>query len=87
MLSVFVDAQDSLKNEKPQMADAMRSNGKIYVVVAVLIIILIGLFLYLVNTDRKISRIEKNNNSLIQIISLNKNDIWLPGMNINFLKQ
>ena len=60
MLSVIVQAQDSLKNEKPQMADALRSNGKIYVVVVVLVIILIGLFLYLVNTDKKISRIEKN---------------------------
>jgi hypothetical protein len=60
MLSAFVCAQDSLKNEKPQMADALRSSGKIYVVVTVLVIILIGLFLYLVNTDKKISRIEKN---------------------------
>lgn len=60
MLSVFVYAQDSLQNEKPQMADALRSSGKIYVVVTVLVIILIGLFLYLVNTDKKISRIEKN---------------------------
>lgn len=59
MLSVFVYAQDSLKNEKPQMADSFRSSGKIYVVVAVLVIILIGLFLYLVNTDKKITRIEK----------------------------
>jgi hypothetical protein len=58
-LSVFVCAQDSLKNEKPQMADALRSSGKIYVVVTVLVIILIGLFLYLVNTDKKIGRIEK----------------------------
>jgi K+-transporting ATPase A subunit len=60
MLSVFVYAQDSLKNEKPQMADTLRSSGKIYVVVAVLVIILIGLFLYLVNTDKKMTRIEKN---------------------------
>ena len=60
MFSVFVYAQDSLQNEKPQMADALRSNGKIYVVVTVLVIILIGLFLYLVNTDKKISRIEKD---------------------------
>ena len=58
-LSVFVHAQDSLKNEKPQMADALRSSGKIYVVVIVLVIILIGLFIYLINTDRKISRLEK----------------------------
>ena len=60
MLSVFACAQDSLKNEQPQMADALRSSGKIYVVVTVLVIILIGLFLYLVNTDKKISRMEKN---------------------------
>jgi hypothetical protein len=60
MFSVFVYAQDSLQNEKPQMADALRSSGKIYVVVTVLVIILIGLFLYLVNTDKKISRIEKD---------------------------
>jgi uncharacterized membrane protein len=60
MFSVFTYAQDSLKNEKPQMADALRSSGKIYVVVTVLVIILIGLFIYLINTDRKISRLEKN---------------------------
>ena len=60
MMSVIVCAQDTLNNEKPQMADALRSNGKIFVVVAVLVIILIGLFLYLMNTDKKISRIEKN---------------------------
>ena len=60
MLSVFVSAQDSLKNERPQMADTLRSSGKIYVVVTVLVIILVGLFIYLINTDRKISRLEKN---------------------------
>ena len=32
-LSGLLKAQDSLKNEKPHMADLMRSNGKIYVVV------------------------------------------------------
>lgn len=36
----------------------MRSNGKIYVVLAICITILVGLFLYLVNIDRKIARIE-----------------------------
>jgi CcmD family protein len=43
-----------------EMADSMRSNGKIYVVVAVCMIILTGLFIYLFSLDRKISRIEKN---------------------------
>ena len=60
MFSGIAYAQDSLRDEKPQMADALRSSGKIYVVVAVLLIILIGLFIYLMNTDKKISRIEKN---------------------------
>jgi len=61
ILSVMaVRAQDSLQKEKPEMAELMRSNGKIYVVVGVLIIILVGLFIYLINLDRKISRMEKN---------------------------
>jgi hypothetical protein len=37
----------------------MRSNGKIYVVVAICITILTGLFLYVASIDRKIGRIEK----------------------------
>lgn len=47
--------------EKPEMADMMRSNGKIYVVVAVCLIILIGLFLYVTLIDRKIRKMEKEN--------------------------
>ena len=46
--------------EKVEMADTMRSNGRIYVVVAVVVVILLGLFLYLVRLDKKITRIEKN---------------------------
>ena len=45
--------------EKVEMADGMRSNGKIYVVVAVLAVILAGLFLFLINIDRKVTRLEK----------------------------
>jgi CcmD family protein len=41
------------------MADQMRAEGKIYVVVGVLLIILIGLLLYLVSIDRKLSKLEK----------------------------
>ena len=47
--------------EKVEMADQMRSNGRIYVVVAVMLTILLGLILYLVRLDRKISRLEKEN--------------------------
>jgi uncharacterized membrane protein len=43
-----------------EMADTMRSNGRIYVVVAVVTTILVGLILYVFRLDRKISRLEKN---------------------------
>jgi hypothetical protein len=46
-------------NAEDGSSDVMRSNGKIYVVVAVVVTIVIGLFLYLLNLDRKISKIEK----------------------------
>ncbi len=45
---------------KPEMADLMRSNGKIYIVVAVCLTILTGLFLYVMRIDYKIRQIEKN---------------------------
>ncbi|HNW76673.1 MAG TPA: hypothetical protein PKJ28_07270 [Bacteroidales bacterium] len=37
----------------------MEDNGKIFVVVAVLAVIMAGLFLYLFVIDRKISKLEK----------------------------
>lgn len=40
--------------------DPMRQNGKILVVMAVCITILIGLILYLVRLDRKITKLEKS---------------------------
>ena len=49
----------SFAQDKPEMADTMRSNGKIYVVVAVCLTILIGLFIYVFVVDRKVSRLEK----------------------------
>ncbi|TWI79108.1 hypothetical protein IQ13_3507 [Lacibacter cauensis] len=45
--------------EQPEMADAMRSNGKIYVVVVVCLIILFGLIGYVIRIDRKLSKLEK----------------------------
>lgn len=40
-------------------ADVMRSNGKIYVVVAVLVTILGGMIAYLISTDSKLKKLEK----------------------------
>lgn len=42
------------------MADQMRAEGKIYVVVVVLLLILFGMIGYLIRLDRKLSRIERN---------------------------
>lgn len=39
--------------------DFMRSNGKLYVVMAVVVVIVVGLFIYLINLDRKINKLEK----------------------------
>ena len=42
-----------------EMADALRSSGKIYVVIAVVVIIFIGLAIYLFSIDRRLKKIEK----------------------------
>jgi hypothetical protein len=53
-LSIRAIAQDSTQNQ-----GFMESSGKIRVVMAVCLTILIGLILYLFRLDRKISRLEK----------------------------
>ncbi|MEY4628864.1 MAG: hypothetical protein RLZZ595_1190 [Bacteroidota bacterium] len=50
-------AQDAASNETT--ASVMRSNGKIYVVVAVVLTILFGLIAYVIRLDRKITKLEK----------------------------
>jgi uncharacterized integral membrane protein len=46
-------------SQEVEMADTMRSNGKIYVIVGIILIILIGLITYLFLLDQKVSRLEK----------------------------
>ena len=53
IIAQAVRAQDN------EMADVMRANGKIYVVVGVVLVILLGIIVYLITLDRKIQRIEK----------------------------
>ncbi len=48
----------SAQDKQPEMADIMRSNGKIYTVVAVCLTILFGLLAYVFIIDRKISKLE-----------------------------
>lgn len=56
---LLLSGSAAFAQESAEMADVMRSNGKIYVVVAVCLTILAGLFFYLVRLDRKISKLEK----------------------------
>ncbi|MCP4522053.1 MAG: CcmD family protein [Cytophagales bacterium] len=44
--------------QQAEMADTMRSNGKIYVVVAVVVLILLGFIAFLVMTDKKVAKLE-----------------------------
>ncbi|RBQ08726.1 MULTISPECIES: CcmD family protein [Pedobacter] len=44
-----------------EMADSLRSSGKIYVVVICIVIILIGLLAYLFSIDKRLKKIEKEN--------------------------
>jgi CcmD family protein len=51
--SQIVFAQDTV-----EMADTMRSNGKIYVVIAVIAIVITVLFVYLISIDKKVKKLE-----------------------------
>jgi CcmD family protein len=53
--SVQLFAQD----ETVEMADILRSNGKIYVVVICIVIILVGLLAYLFTLDKRLKKLEK----------------------------
>lgn len=55
----FLTSSLVLSAQEVEMADTMRSNGKIYVVVAVLLVLFVGLLSYLISIDRKLSRLEK----------------------------
>lgn len=47
------------KAQEIEMADNFRGEGKIYVVVAVILIILFGIFFYLLRVEKKVNRLEK----------------------------
>lgn len=57
-LSTYLFAQ---QNNGVEMADQMRSSGKIYVVIATIVIVFIGLAIYLFTIDRRLKKIEREN--------------------------
>ena len=60
IISTSAFAQDT---QPVEMADGLYQSGKIYVVVAVLSIIFLGIVGYLVMLDRKIGKLEKEINN------------------------
>ncbi|MEY2704649.1 MAG: hypothetical protein RL407_711 [Bacteroidota bacterium] len=68
LLSLAGKAQNKIEvtaadysNTSVEMADLMRSEGKIYVLVGIIVLLFLGLLGYMVVTDRKLSRLEKEN--------------------------
>lgn len=58
--SLLISAAAFAQEAAPvEMADTMRSSGKIYVVVTVLLIIFVGIVIYLSRLDSKLSKLEK----------------------------
>jgi len=58
--SILMPSLIFAQEKKPvEMADILRTNGKIYVVVAVVLTILIGLLFYVSRIDKKINQLEK----------------------------
>jgi hypothetical protein len=53
------EVEFSAPQPEVEMADTLRQDGKIYVVVVVLLTVLVGTILYLVMIDRKVSKLEK----------------------------
>lgn len=57
--ALMLSASISFAQDKVEMADQMRSNGKIYVIVGIILIVLSGLIVYLFVMDRKVKRLER----------------------------
>ncbi len=50
------------QDKQAEMADVLRENGKIYNVVAVILVIFIGFLIYLFLTERKLKNLENKLN-------------------------
>jgi hypothetical protein len=61
LFSINLFAQQSVQSDVA-MADLMRADGKIWVVVGVIALVFAGIVTYLIRLDSKISKIEKELN-------------------------
>jgi hypothetical protein len=62
LIVLLVLNSKSVFSQEIEMADGLRSNGKIYVVVVVAAIVVAVILSYLITIDRKVSKLEKRIN-------------------------
>lgn len=66
MMSLGLSAQkteiveEDYVNDRIEMADTMRADGKIYVLVAIIVTLFAGFVIYTVMTERKVKKLEKS---------------------------
>lgn len=58
LINCFILLSFNLLNAQSQSGDFMRNIGMIYVVIGVIIIIFIGIIAFLINLDRKLTKLE-----------------------------
>ncbi len=59
LLTATAAVAQTAGTDAPEMADGLRQSGKIYVVVAAVVVIVAGLLFYLISLDRKVSKLEQ----------------------------
>lgn len=61
LLSIIIISLNLFAQEnKIEMADELRNSGKIYVVVAVMLLLFLSFITYLFTIDKRLKKIEKN---------------------------
>lgn len=50
---------EDYQNSDVEMADRMRAEGKIYVLVGIIGIVFAGILVYVISTDRRVAKLEK----------------------------
>ena len=59
VLTLLLVSQNLMAQQTVEMADKLRADGKIWVVVAVIATVFFGIIIYLVSLDRKIGKLER----------------------------
>ena len=60
LLALLLSSQNLMAQQTVEMADQLRADGKIWVVVAVIAVVFFGIIAYLVRLDSKLSKLERD---------------------------